>query len=129
MSDILVIYYSRDGATEALAREVCRGVDSVDGMAARLRTVPPVSSVAEASASATGCNPVVVTVLLGRPTLAGNADVRPARSIGGVGAGATGHRAEEAGEVLCGVRARPARPQPPHHLGGGGGGARSRSAR
>ena len=51
MSDILVIYYSRDGATESLAREVCRGVDSVTGMAARLRTVPPVSSVTEATAS------------------------------------------------------------------------------
>lgn len=46
--DILVLYYSRYGATEALAREVCRGVDSVKGMAARLRTVPPVSATTEA---------------------------------------------------------------------------------
>lgn len=50
MSDVLVLYYSRYGMTEALAREVCQGIDSVTGMAARLRTVPPVSSVAEASA-------------------------------------------------------------------------------
>ena len=49
MSDVLVLYYSRYGATEALAREVCRGVDSVKGMAARLRTVPPVSAVSEAT--------------------------------------------------------------------------------
>lgn len=49
MSDILVLYYSRYGATEALAREVCRGVDSVKGMAARLRTVPPVSATTEAT--------------------------------------------------------------------------------
>jgi len=49
MNEILVLYYSRYGATEALAREVCRGVDSVKGVAARLRTVPPVSTVAEAS--------------------------------------------------------------------------------
>lgn len=49
MSDILVLYYSRYGATEALAREVCRGVDSVKGMAARLRTVPPVSATSEAT--------------------------------------------------------------------------------
>jgi NAD(P)H dehydrogenase (quinone) len=49
MNEILVLYYSRFGATEALAREVCRGVDSVKGTAARLRCVPPVSSVAEAS--------------------------------------------------------------------------------
>ena len=50
MSDILVLYYSLHGTTEALAREVCRGVDSVPGMAARLRTVPRVSTVAEAVA-------------------------------------------------------------------------------
>lgn len=50
MSDILVVYYSREGSTEALAREVCRGVDSVSGMSARLRTVPPVSAVCEAVA-------------------------------------------------------------------------------
>lgn len=49
MADILVLYYSRNGATEALAREVCQGVDSVAGMAARLRTVPTVSAVTEAT--------------------------------------------------------------------------------
>lgn len=49
MSDVLVLYYSRHGATAALAREVGRGVDSVPGMAARLRTVPRVSSTIEAS--------------------------------------------------------------------------------
>lgn len=48
MAEILVLYYSRNGATEALAREVCHGVDSVDGMSARLRTVPTVSAVTEA---------------------------------------------------------------------------------
>ena len=51
MADILVLYYSRNGATEALAREVCRGVDAVDGMGARLRTVPQVSAVSEATES------------------------------------------------------------------------------
>ena len=50
MSEILVLYYSRTGATEALAREVARGVDAVAGAAARLRTVPAVSSQTEASA-------------------------------------------------------------------------------
>jgi NAD(P)H dehydrogenase (quinone) len=48
VSEILVLYYSRFGATEALAREVCRGIDSVDGAAARLRTVPAVSAVTTA---------------------------------------------------------------------------------
>ncbi len=48
MAEVLVLYYSRKGATEALAREVCKGVDAVEGMSARLRTVPTVSAVAEA---------------------------------------------------------------------------------
>src|ERR1700750_2232600 len=43
MNEILVLYYSRQGSTAALARQVCRGVESVAGMQARLRTVPPVS--------------------------------------------------------------------------------------
>ena len=50
MSEILVLYYSRFGATEALAREVCQGVDAVDEAASRLRTVPAVSTVTEATA-------------------------------------------------------------------------------
>lgn len=50
MSEILVVYYSRTGNTEALARAVCEGIDAVPGMAARLRTVPPVSAVSETSA-------------------------------------------------------------------------------
>lgn len=49
MIEILVLYYSRSGATESLAREVCRGIDSVPGAAARLRTVPAVSTVTEAT--------------------------------------------------------------------------------
>lgn len=49
MADILVLYYSRNGATEALAREVCNGVDAVPGMSSRLRTVPRISAVTEAA--------------------------------------------------------------------------------
>jgi NAD(P)H dehydrogenase (quinone) len=52
MVDILVVYYSRKGATAALAREICQGVDSVSGASARLRTVPAVSPVSEATARA-----------------------------------------------------------------------------
>ena len=51
MAEILVLYHSRRGATEALAREVCHGIDAVPGMAARLRTVPQVSSATEATAA------------------------------------------------------------------------------
>lgn len=49
MTEVLVIYYSRHGATAELARQVVRGVESVQGVTARLRTVPAVSTVAEAT--------------------------------------------------------------------------------
>ncbi|MDS4025980.1 MAG: NAD(P)H:quinone oxidoreductase [Candidatus Contendobacter sp.] len=48
MADILVLYYSRTGGTAELARQVARGVEEIEGMTARLRTVPPVSAVCEA---------------------------------------------------------------------------------
>ena len=48
MSEILVLYYSRNGSTAELARNIARGVEEVPGMQARLRTVPEVSSVNEA---------------------------------------------------------------------------------
>lgn len=46
--DILVLYYSRSGHTAAMARQIARGVESVAGVTARIRTVPRVSSVTEA---------------------------------------------------------------------------------
>jgi NAD(P)H dehydrogenase (quinone) len=51
MTDILVLYYSRHGATRKLAELIARGIDSVPGAQARVRTVPPVSTVCEATAS------------------------------------------------------------------------------
>jgi len=84
MSDILVIFHSSNGATEALAREVCRGVDSVSGMASRLRTVPAVSSVTEAVEGAVpDSGPPYATpqdlvecagLVMGSPTRFGNMD-------------------------------------------------------
>ena len=50
MSEILVVYYSRNGSTAAMARQVCRGVESVRGMQARLRSVPPVAAVTSVAA-------------------------------------------------------------------------------
>jgi len=44
---ILVLYYSRGGATADMARQVARGAELVSGMSARLRTVPAVSAVVE----------------------------------------------------------------------------------
>jgi NAD(P)H dehydrogenase (quinone) len=51
MKPILVLYYSRHGATRELARAIAQGVDSVPGAEARVRTVPPVSTVCEATES------------------------------------------------------------------------------
>jgi NAD(P)H dehydrogenase (quinone) len=51
MREILVLYYSRHGATLEMARLVARGIEQA-GAAARLRTVPPVSAVSEAIAPA-----------------------------------------------------------------------------
>ncbi|ALU90482.1 TRP repressor binding protein [Herbaspirillum rubrisubalbicans M1] len=45
---ILVLYYSRHGATRKLAELIAQGVESVPGCDARLRTVPAVSTVTEA---------------------------------------------------------------------------------
>jgi len=45
---ILVLYYSRHGATRKLAELIAQGVESVAGCDARLRTVPAISTVTEA---------------------------------------------------------------------------------
>ncbi|GHB09081.1 NAD(P)H:quinone oxidoreductase [Salinicola rhizosphaerae] len=47
---VLVLYYSRHGATRTLAEALAEGVESVAGIGARLRTVPAVSPVSEATA-------------------------------------------------------------------------------
>ncbi|MBA4315413.1 MAG: NAD(P)H-quinone oxidoreductase [Alcaligenaceae bacterium] len=51
MIEVLVLYYSRHGATAQLAREIALGVDSVKGVSARIRTVPAVSANTEATES------------------------------------------------------------------------------
>jgi len=48
--EILVLYYSRHGNVAAMARQIARGIESVAGCQARLRTVPAVSTVCEAVA-------------------------------------------------------------------------------
>jgi NAD(P)H dehydrogenase (quinone) len=80
--EILVLFYSRNGATAELARQACRGIESVEGAAAKLRTVPPVSAESERPVKAVpdqgapyatlddlrGCS----GLLLGSPTRFGN---------------------------------------------------------
>jgi len=47
--EILVLYYSQHGATRQMAQLIARGVEQVAGVSARLRTVPKVSTVCEAT--------------------------------------------------------------------------------
>jgi NAD(P)H dehydrogenase (quinone) len=49
MQEILILYYSQTGAVKQMAQFVARGVEKVTGMGARLRTVPKVSTVTEAT--------------------------------------------------------------------------------
>lgn len=51
MAEILVLYYSRHGNVAEMARLIARGVESVSGSSARLRTVPPVTTDHEAGGS------------------------------------------------------------------------------
>jgi NAD(P)H dehydrogenase (quinone) len=79
---ILVLYYSRHGATAELAQQISRGIGRVAGMEARVRTVPAVSAVTEASESAIPASgPPYATLddlrdcaglVLGSPTRFGN---------------------------------------------------------
>lgn len=50
MPEILVLYYSRGGSVAQLARQIARGVHEVEGMQARLRTLPPVAPVTQTAA-------------------------------------------------------------------------------
>lgn len=82
MIEVLVLYYSRHGATAAMARQIARGIESVDGVQARVRTVPPVSADTEATAPAVPeAGPPYATsndlrecagLVLGSPTRFGN---------------------------------------------------------
>lgn len=82
MKDILVLYYSQRGATKNLAHAIAHGIEQVEGAQARIRTVPKVSTVCEATESdipASGAPYVELADLeeciglaLGSPTRFGN---------------------------------------------------------
>lgn len=82
MTEILVLYYSRQGATAELARQICRGVETVAGMRARLRTIPAVTTtVSEPEPAVPSSGPPYAThedlrqcagLILGSPTRFGN---------------------------------------------------------
>jgi NAD(P)H dehydrogenase (quinone) len=48
-NEILILFYSQYGATRQMAQLIARGVEQVDGARARLRTVPKISAVCEAT--------------------------------------------------------------------------------
>jgi NAD(P)H dehydrogenase (quinone) len=82
MTEILVVYYSRNGSTAELARQVCRGIEAVPGARARLRSVAPVSAENERPVTAvppTGAPYATLTdlretdgLIIGSPTRFGN---------------------------------------------------------
>jgi NAD(P)H dehydrogenase (quinone) len=82
MVKILVLYYSRNGSTADMANLVARGVASVDGAEAVVRTVPDVSAVCEKTAESIPAHGAVYATLddlkscdglaLGSPTHFGN---------------------------------------------------------
>jgi len=82
MSEILVLYYSQGGAVRDMAQLIARGVESVQGIKARIRTVPKVSTNCEATEPeipASGAPYVELSdleecigVALGSPTRFGN---------------------------------------------------------
>jgi len=47
VAEVLVLFYSRKGATAELARQICRGIEQIPGARARLRTVPAVAATIE----------------------------------------------------------------------------------
>lgn len=101
MPDILVLYYSRGGSVARLARQVARGVGEVDGMGARLRTVPPVVAVTQPAVAQPSAPQVpdegapyverrdlaeCAGLLLGSPTRFGNMAAPLKHFIDGLGA-------------------------------------------
>jgi NAD(P)H dehydrogenase (quinone) len=96
MAKILVLFYSRSGATLELARQVCRGIDSVPGATAVLRTVPPVVTAVEGPAQPVPASgPAYATaedlagadgLVLGSPTRFGNMAAPLKHFLDGTGA-------------------------------------------
>ncbi len=96
MGEILVLYYSRGGSVARLARQIARGIGEVDGMSARLRTVPAVAAITQAAAPAVpdeGAPYVQASdlaecagLVLGSPTRFGNMAAPVKHFIDGLGA-------------------------------------------
>ncbi len=96
MPYILVLYYSHSGAVADMAQHIARGVTKVAGIEARIRTVPQVSPVSEATAPAVPANGAVYCteadfsdcsgLALGSPTRFGNMAAAMKYFLDGTGA-------------------------------------------
>ncbi len=96
MPEILVLYYSRYGATAAMAQQLARGIESVSGMQARIRTVPPVAPTHDPEATAVPAHGAPYATLedlkdcaalaLGSPTRFGNMAAPLKHFLDGTGA-------------------------------------------
>ena len=82
MTKILIVYYSRNGSTAEMAQHIARGVESITGAEAVIRTVPEVSAVCEKTADTIPASGAIYATLddlrncdglaLGSPTHFGN---------------------------------------------------------
>jgi NAD(P)H dehydrogenase (quinone) len=96
MARIVVLFYSRNGATLELARQVCRGIESVSGATAVLRTVPAVVTAVDGPAQPVPASgPAYATpedlasadgLVLGSPTRFGNMAAPLKHFLDGTGA-------------------------------------------
>lgn len=93
---VLILYYSHGGAVAAMAQRIAKGVTLTGGIEARLRTVPPVSPVTEATAAAVPAEGAVYcseadfadcsALALGSPTRFGNMAAAMKYFLDGTGA-------------------------------------------
>ncbi|MCC2645668.1 MAG: NAD(P)H:quinone oxidoreductase [Burkholderiales bacterium] len=81
MKEILVLYYSKNGSTKKLANYIARGINSIEGASARIRTVPEVSTSPKTFAATCEASDLYVThddliecigLALGSPVRFGN---------------------------------------------------------
>ncbi len=82
MTKILIVYYSRNGSTAEMAQHIARGVESITGAEAVIRTVPEDSAVCEKTADTIPASGAIYATLddlrncdglaLGSPTHFGN---------------------------------------------------------
>jgi NAD(P)H dehydrogenase (quinone) len=94
MGDILILYYSQGGSTAEMARTIARGVEKT-GETAKLRSVPPVSTVCEATADSVPDEGAPYAsledlkqcagLILGSPTHFGNMAASLKHFLGGTG--------------------------------------------